>query len=350
MNIENVMETLCDWIQTPVEKPYKTIKPLARHKNSFALITFFFCLSYFPMWRSTVGDATSLTSFRRDGSLMALGTQPFVMSSMIAGIIPYKLESHHKELCGFLLSIMQATLFGSVGSWLSLATIAYIIMESNLWLKHYGSMGLSTGLICVNASIRFMMHLGWSSLSTTLVVFALSWITECNVKVPVVHRRARLSHSAAASLPVMYNNTSAYVVYISLMEWIIWFGVPYSPLLLSQTLGLHTPIVAVIMASSVHIINKEWYKLQNRTGYDMVIKWQKQKMSIRGWRSIRRSGQFVEKIIIQCVNQNTILLMCMWFVGLLLQPSIPVTTIMILVEVVQEYLPKGVWHSLTSRE
>ena len=136
----------------------------------------------------------------------------------------------------------------------------------------------------------------------------------------------------------MYNSTTALIMYYTLMETIsTWY--PPATVLLPRTLSMAVMIAAPCLYLGVYTINNRLASLNKQTGSDLINNWKKQKYTLKGWRDPKKMSKYIQNIIDRNVHWNTVFICLLWTLGVLYRPSVGITTLFILISVVQKHRP-----------
>jgi len=316
------------------EPPIKKIPLREKHFNT-AIATFFgLVLANIPLFYGDVFIHTrnNLVTFRVDGTWMQLGTQPFVFGSMVANLLFDNQVNTRSRALGFVFSIIMA----NNHHWLctvQLIGVSCLILQVLTYLETHGSVNLSTALICAHAS-KNIICLSPSIVSVVVLILFVSWLGELVITIPLTHMQ-RKSQTMSMQLPIMYNSTTALVMYYTLIEAISTF---FPPILLLQSNRIQwsTIVAATALLIGLHFFNRYLPIMEERTGKHLIQKWKKQHYTIKGWRSPQQMAKYVQRIIDNNVQWNTIILFALWCLGVLLQPPVSVTTLFILTSTVKQ--------------
>lgn len=322
----------------------------AREKNFNTAVVTIICLvfSVIPLFGSNIEeDIESTVSFRSKGTLMQLGTQPFVFASFLLGFVKDSSPSGQRQqyVAGFVLSIIQSVQWcyqNSILGGLQLLCMSYLLLQVLVWLETFGSISLSSVLIFASASQKIVtsvltpLTLVW----TLALILLVTWLEKLCVTIPLTHKSAR--HVQSMPIPLLYNNTTALVIYFTVIETISSVFPPFALLFLGQH-PIVTLVTLTVMFVSIVYINKELPRMQKTTGRDTVSNWRKQSYTVKGWRH-KSAVKYVQRVIDKNLVWNSVIVYVLWILGTIFPPSCGITTLFIVVSV-----PKSLGESLWSQ-
>jgi len=345
-----------EYIIYPFEKVSRKISIREKHFNTAMFTLIALMLSEVPLIGGTRTNEMSEVTFSVAGTLMQLGTQPFVFASMAAPFIfeepkvvtkgkkkKKKIRDTTKDnyplLLGLALSWLMSFRWGYAIGWfagIQLALVAVCLLQSMIYLRERGSISPSTALIFAHASKRILVSSYYSParfIWTVLLFGLVAWIESLHVNIQLQHMKLR-KHKTAVPLPVMYNSTSALIMYYTLVECITGWFRP-ARILLSQQWSWTIIITIPIMFAAIWFINKKLPKMNNQKASDLVKQWKEQQLSIAGWRDPKRIHKHVQNIVNKNVLWNTIFLCFLWSLGFIYTPAVGVTTLFILLSTIK---------------
>ena len=329
-----MLGTIGSWINEP-RKPARLIPDRQKYFNSLMVIGIYFLASFIPLFGGQVSNNVmkSITIFQVHGSLMTLGTQPYIIASMCGQFMDIK-EEHQMLVVGFLLSLIQIVVYSrSLMIILQLTLVSWSLFKAMSWLRYNGTVNLTSGLLFLNSSGQFIrFFFSWGTLPTLLFVAFAASINDCSVPIPISHQKSK-HQPIGTSIPIMYNGTTALIICYTVFEYIKWF-------FNSNVLMF---IEKLAMGFFIYFMNQNLHKQQGRTGLDLIKQWKSKGYSIKGWRSIPKQGKYIENIIQQCLVQNTMIIILLWLLGYVFQPTVPLTTLLMMTELVQKHVPKTLW-------
>jgi preprotein translocase subunit SecY len=342
------MDSLEPYVIYPFAAINRKIPQREKYLNTVIFTVIALMASEIPLFGGIATDSTSEVTFKVSGTLMQLGTQPFVFASMAAPFLfdknKDKDSQHSSDILGLVLSVFMAFQWAyRESSWiggLQLCAVAWALVQAEVYLKDRGAISPSTALIFANASRQLLLSIFVSPVSFvwTLILFvAVACIESLNVSVPLTHQKYR-HQSTGMELPVMYNSTTALIMYYTLMETIsTWY--PPATVLLPRTLSMAVMIAAPCLYLGVYTINNRLASLNKQTGSDLINNWKKQKYTLKGWRDPKKMSKYIQNIIDRNVHWNTVFICLLWTLGVLYRPSVGITTLFILISVVQKHRP-----------
>lgn len=331
-----MLEAISDALIIPFDAPRRKLPTRERHFNTGVAVVGALLLAHVPLFMSTVrevGDGT-VTYYVR-GTLMHLGTQPFAVAHMAAMFLDAD-DRKHTTALGLLTAVAMAAqwTFATGEYWIcgaQLALVALGMAQVMSWLEHRGSASLSTALIFVHAAERMVGALfSWSALFAAILVGVVSWLDGLAVTVPLNHTRRR-TQPLSQELPVMYNSTTALIMYSTLTEIL---GALYAP-----AHALRHPIYgAPVLFGAVWAINKQLPELHETSGRQLVRAWKKNQLAVKGWRDTGAMTAYVQRLIDRNVWWNTVILCSLWFAAAVFRPAITPTTIFILTATAKQHV------------
>ena len=135
----------------------------------------------------------------------------------------------------------------------------------------------------------------------------------------------------------MYNSTTGLVMYYTIIEVLAGMYAPVA-ILQHNTLEWSTGIAAIALFTGLHYLNKLLPEMEEKTGFHLIKKWNKQQYTIKGWRSQQKMAQYIQRIVDRNVYWNTIILFVLWCIGVLFKPSISVSTLFILTSTAKQHI------------
>ena len=333
-----MLSTFASYIQLSVEKPRRVITTREKYLNSILAILGFFIISRVPLYGSIdTLEKTSWVHFRIAQSWFALGFLPYTLATLIAEM--RKIEELADAVgLGFLVSLAHIGYAYGI-SWPSVQMIftSWLMMQALLWQRVYGAIPLSKGLVFFYGSTQFVQNMPtFGTLWSIALSAVFLYLFECTV--PVSISQQKIKHCPmCANISVLHNGTTPLTLYYVCLECLIWFDLAPSALM-SNDWTYWSIVSALLVGIFVYAINGRLHRYKRRTGLDLVKAWEKQRYFIKGWRSTELQGQYVEKIIQQCLAKNTTLLVVLSCVSTVLRPSIPFPTLCVMTELALKLL------------
>lgn len=333
-----------EYVIYPFSKVTHKIPQRQQYLNTVIFTVIALMASEIPLFGGTKTDENAEVTFQVSGTLMQLGTQPFVFASMAAPFLFDKEDKHSSDLLGLILSVLMAFQWGyRESSWVGcfqLCVVAWTLLQAEVYLKDRGAISPSTALIFANASRRLGLSIFIEPISFTwalILLVAVAWIEALSVSVPLTHQKYR-HQSTGMELPVMYNSTTALIMYYTLLETIgTWY--PPAMVLLPKSLQRSVLVAAPCLYIGVYLINSRLAALNQQTGSDMIQNWKKQKYTLKGWRDPTKMSKYIQNIIDRNVHWNTAFICILWTLGVLYRPSVGITTLFILIGTVKKHRP-----------
>lgn len=332
------------YVVYPFEKVRRKIPEREKHFNILLFTIIALIASEIPLFGGIRSENHSEVTFTVSGTLMQLGTQPFVFASMAAPFIFEETKRNTSNILGLLMSFFMASQWAWMNSsWtggIQLCFISWLLLQAEVYLEDRGSVSPSTALIFANAARKVLLSIFLQPLSFIwmfVLVGLVAWIETLNVSVPLTHMKYR-HQSTGMELPVMYNSTTALIMYYTLMETIGSWYRPAGIMIAKQfdlTLFLSIPCLYL----GVYFINSRLAVFNKQTGRDLVEKWKKQKYTIKGWRDPKKMYRYVQNLIDRNVHWNTVFICALWTLGFIFRPAVGITTLFILISTVKRYQP-----------
>ena len=324
------------------ETPQRKVPMRQRHFRTALVVLSALALSHIPLYKSVyeVADVHSALTFFVRGTLMHIGTQPFALADMAVSLIDK--EDKHGRLYGLGLAICMTLhwVYTTSQHWIcavQLVAVAVAMANAMNYLDVYGSISLSTALIFCNASARIITTFFTPS---TLVILALvgiiSWLHGLVITVPLTHTRRRTQH-ISMELPIMYNSTTALILYTTFTETLTTF-VPKLAVLNQRTIEPSTLLTAACLFGAIYHINKHLPEVQQTSGRDLIEAWTRENYVIRGWHSKKRMSLYVQMLVERNIWWNTAILCALWTVALACRPVVLPSTIFILTSTAKQYV------------
>lgn len=340
-NYINIIES---YMVYPFEKVRRKIPMREKHLYTFIFTVIALIASEIPLVGGIRTDYSSEVTFKVSGTLMQLGTQPFVFASMATPFIFEKEEKQNSNVLGLLLSFFMALQWAwNNSSWfggLELCFIGWALLQAEVYLKDRGSISPTTALIFANASRKVLLSIFLQPISfiwMAILIVVVAWIETLNVSIPLTHMKYR-HQSTGMELPVMYNSTTALIMYYTVIETIAtWY--PPSRFLMSNRIEKSVFLAAPMLYIGVYAINKQLSTLNKQNGKDLVQKWKEQKYTIKGWRDPKKMYKYVQNIIDRNIYWNTIFICALWTLSVIYPPSVGITTLFILIGTVKRHRP-----------
>lgn len=335
------------------EKPMQKIPMREKHLNTLVATVVILLLAHIPLIYGYVPVKTpdNLVTFRVDGTWMQLGTQPFVFASMAAGFI-FDKDEHLKtrsRALGLLFAIILSLKwsFWMNHHWfcaVQLIIVSYILLQVITYLDTYGSIQLSTALICAHASENILQSIfSVSIIWALMLIIFVSWIEGLGVTIPLTHLK-RKSATMSMLIPVMYNSTTSLVMYYTVVEMLASLYEPFN-ILQSNTFTWHTIVAAMVLFGGIYYSNQHLPELEEKSGRHLIKEWKQQQYTIKGWRSEQKMATYVNNIISRNVYWNTIILFGLWSFGIVFKPPVSPTTLFILTSTAKQLKPiSSLWN------
>lgn len=342
MEMISILDNLEKWLVYPFEKVSRKIPDREKHFNILVFTLFSLLASCIPLWGSHVRDSGSEISFKIFGSLMQLGTQPFVFSSMVSPFLFKEPKKSTTNIVGFLLSILMSFHWiltkGSFIGGIELMLMSLFLLNAEFYLEERSLISATTSLIIANASSKILMSIYFRPIAFIwmwVLVLLVSWIDSLSVSVPLTHMKHR-HQSTGVELPVMYNSTSALIMYYTVFETFAHWYKPFGIFLPSE-LDYSFLFGAFFVWVGIYVINKKLTDINKTNGRDLVSKWKKQKYTLKGWRDPKKMSKYVQNIVDRNVQWNTVFTCVLWTLSKLFPAPVGVTTLFILISTVKRH-------------
>lgn len=310
-----MIDRIASWMWKP-NPPDRLVPMRQRYFHSIATVVLFYLLSWVPVTDDRV-DSQATTSFQVSGSLMAIGTQPFVVARIF----------HSEPVVGFLLAAAQSLYrwWGHPWHVLLFCAVSWCTLQVIYWLKYNGRPSLTAGLVALDTASR-LYTLNWRIAPAIITATAMLICYDFTLPVPISHKRVK-HRPISASISIMYNGVVALVLFYTALEFIEFFvSVP--------RVWLELPGAVIC----VWCLNPMWHKRNKRTGWDLMKGWKQKGYSLKGWRSMQRQGQFVERTIQQCLYHSSIVIIIGSVFDILLAYPVRLTPLMMTLELVRSSL------------
>lgn len=328
------IDSISDYVLYPFEKVRRQIPERQKHFNTAIFVAIALMLAEIPLVGGIRVDEQTQATFRVSGTLMQLGTQPFVFASMLTPVLFKKDEKNADNVLGLLFSVVMAGQWAyNNDSWfggIELCVVGWALLQAETYLSTRGSVSPSTALIFANGSRRILSSVYGHPLSfawTAVLFVVVAWIETLVVTLPLTHIRYR-SQTTSMPIPVMYNSTTALVMYYTLVETLANIYPPANVLIAKSPADML--IAAPCFYLGTWFINKRLPSFNNRTAKDLVTGWKEQKYALKGWRDPSRMYKFVQNIMDRNIRWNTVFLCLLWTCTLLYPPTVSVTTLFIM--------------------
>jgi preprotein translocase subunit SecY len=298
---------------------------------TIVLSIFAFVLGYVPLYGGFYDKSNATMTYRKGGTMMTLGTQPFVMAGMLYNLA---FGSNRKERedkpdsisVGLLLSLAQCINFaikGYVAAAVQLSCISFLMLNLIHISDTLEKVSLSTALIVAQGSLRITGSDWVSNTLSLLCIFSFCYIHEMHIPVRLKHKKQRTMTSV--KLPLLYSGTTPLIIYYTLEEW------------LSSYTSIFLPIFVALPA--IFGLCYYWPQVASTTGYDLGRKYAEQDFTLHGYRDASAVGKFLQRQVTRLTYVNALILVAMASVTSILNPSVSAGTLLIVVQAVQEHMP-----------
>ena len=300
---------------------------------TIALSVFAFTLGYIPLVGGFYDNTNATMTYRKGGTMMTLGTQPFVMAGMLynlafGGNKEGREDNPDGLSLGLIFSIGQCAGFAFKGYILAAAQLAIIslaLCNAMHFCNKLSTVPLSTALIIAQGALKITKS-DWVSNTLSLIcIFCFCYVSEMHIPVRLKHKKQRATTSV--KLPLLYSGTTPLVIYYTLEEWLASYA------------SIYMPILAALPA--VFGLCYYWPRVANTTGYDLGKKYAKQDFTLHGFRDASAVGKFLHRQVTRLTFINAMILVVMASVTALLNPSVSAGTLLIMVQSVQEQMPQN---------
>lgn len=280
------------------------------HTPTIYLTILFFLLSYVPLWGNEQDSFQYTMTFNRANTWMALGTQPFVVASMMSNLWNKEMPPERTLTLGFILYTLQALTYNPM-SYLQLLVTGWGLYNA---IHHTDStkISLTTSLILVNGSLRFIQSGFLGIVLSSCCIFALCYVSQMYLPILLTHTKSR--QITSSKLNVTYNGNTPLIVYYTLVEWMP-FQVPF-----------------LLLIPCVYWLCTVWPSVADTTGYSLVNKYAKDDLTLKGWRSRSGMGKHVDTQVRLLCKINACLLIAMATATTLLPTRVSCGTLLILVQ------------------
>jgi len=337
-----ILTSVEEYVVYPFEKVLKKVPNRQKHFNTAIFVVIALILSEIPLLGGVRQEELSEVTFKVSGTLMQLGTQPFVFASMLYPFLFEKKAKNRNQtanVLGLFLSFIMAFQWsynnGHWGGGLQLCGIAFLLLQSDSYLEERGSVQPTTALIFANAAKGILMSVVVAPVSfvwTVLLITLVAWIESLVVTVALTHMKSR-SQNQSMPLPVMYNSTTCLIMYYTLVETISTWYVPSAVLLSKNPFDLLYAAPCLYIGTT--LINKNLSTFNEQNGKDVVNNWHSEKYTLKGWRDPKKMYKYVQNIIDRNVLWNTIFICALWTLSILFPPAVGITTLFIMIGAVK---------------
>lgn len=317
-----------------------------KHFNSLLFTILFYCLSFVPLYElRSESKFNSVVSFSSAGTLMTIGTQPFIFGSMVSKYMDKENPYETGMAIGFLASLIQATTIGLKIDSILLTCMTIAMYQAQIYIHKKGSVDLSSALIFIRASsgLAISIYQAPSYCITTCITICIClFIDSFVVHIPIKSSVSR--YGSSIPLKMMYNGMTPLITWETSLEgyYSLLVSLGYEHIAFYLIPGYH--IVSFILYSfGLITISLSWQYITKSNGYTMIANWKKEKIHLKGYRSDQAAGKFVNDTINQLVKWNTIFLYGLWLCGMLFPHAIAPTTCLILISVVKEHWIEDLW-------
>lgn len=301
-----------------------------KHFNTVVFVVVVLILSEIPLIGSLVTAHTSKSEvvFQVSGTLMELGTRPFMLASLFSSSLP----NEYKHSCwglivSWLMAIQWSYANNNIIGGIQLCTVGWCLHQAEVYLDRRGSLSSTGALILANSSSRIVSSTGKPLLFiwTIVMLLIVQWIHMLHVRIPMISQKQR-SQPTAAQLPIMYNSTTALILYYTFVETVASWYTPFYALL-GYTKGIGLVVVVPFVWCSIWFINKHLSTAKKRDAKDIIGEWSKQNYTMKGWRNKSAMYKHIQKLISRNVVWNTIIICSMWTLGLACPSAVGVTSL-----------------------
>lgn len=289
--------------------------------ETVAIAVGLYILSKVPLWHSTV-EAYNMV-FARHGTLMTLGTGPFISSAMAYNLAFKDKNERHALLCGLALSLAQSAYMGltyGAPAAFALAAMSFVIFNAIRICRELGQLDLSSALIIANASQRLFEGDVLSTCLTFIIVCGVSYLNNMCIPVRLMHTKSR--HITSTRLPLMYSGNTPLVVYYTLSE--------FSPIGVPLLVGL----------PFIYGLAMYWPTVAETTGHDLLREYEEKDFTLKGWRDKKRMGKHIHRQVDTLVRYNAAILVAMAVVSYYLRPSVNCGTLLIVTQALASLEPR----------
>jgi len=325
----------------PFKNPTRKIPVREKCMNTVLFVVLALAMAEIPLTGGMRGPNLSQITFKSSGTLMQLGMQPFAFASMLSPfVIGTQKDGHSTDVLGFIMSCIMSAHWGMNNGWIGtvqMIAVAFGILQAEVYLKPRTITSPSTALVFANASKELVLSSYIQPVSfvwTLALMCVVSWVDSLQVTIPMAHTKAR-GQTVAAPLPVMYNSTSALVLYYTAVELLAHWYRPAS-VLISRSRNAYTILSLACLCAGVAFINTYLSALYEKNASLVVKKWKEENYSLKGWRDTKRIHKFVQRVINRNVRWNSIFICVLTGLGYVYPTSVGVTTLFIMLSTVKE--------------
>lgn len=303
MNIIEHLNSVLDFIHGILVYEFKTSTFTKRRAYFNVLCCAFFCfiLSRIPL---ETGEAyTSITTFHVSNSWMHIGFRPY----MCIYFLGYWLENDRYKRNRLRVLYLILSLFFLIDkSWIVcgiLMSVSLCMVQMDAWLSKNSSIPLNTLLLLiVFCRDHCLRPLAWVGL------FSIICLNLGGITLPMVHMKRRLQPQSA-KIPLFYHGGGPLIMYVRIVELLAMFWSPIGDYLLSSSTFFIICGAELLKCCIVYIFSQYWAKWYKKTGFDLAKHWQKQRFTLKGWRSTSSMGKHIDRLIQRNIKWD-ILLTC----------------------------------------
>lgn len=345
LEMEAVFDSMGTWLINDVKKPMRLVPLRQKHFTTTIAVVIALVFANIPLFFGTEQVTTydDSVTFRVYGTWMQLGTQPFVFAGMLSALIfdkndDFKLRT---RVLGFIIAVFNAVQWtvASQQSWLCTAQLIFVsygMLQVLEYLDIYGSVEFSTALIFARAAENIVVSLASTgTIWTVALILIVAWLDGLVVTLPLSYKNGRQRISMPLSL--MYNSTSALIMYSTALESILMFF-PGINMLADYTWGRQLFLSVPCVYLAVFWLNRHLPELEQTSGRHLVKKWKKDGYKMKGWRKDTSMSQYVQTLIDRNVFWNSIFICVLWSFGHIFKPSTNVTTLFILTSATKRHV------------
>lgn len=334
MRFESTLNSICDSVGIQDAPKTLKVKPLDRMVTTILFTTVIFMGGFIPLYGGPgiVQTARGIAFYTVEGSWMSVGLQPFITVSMIQDLVWKDMPRRFSRLAGLAWCVANAMIYGyQNSSWavfLQLAAISGACVHALQYNDHKGLLSLHSSTLFMNAATNFVYGIPnlWGTSVSIVLAFAMLWLDTLHVPFNLSAFRGRSAYSQG--LPLMIHGTTPLIIVYSAIETLMKVSRGYVDLRPNDF------VRATVFLLGVYGMATQYAGVSSNTGYHIVKQWEKQKVALKGWRSGKMMGRFVNRTVEDNARWNGIVLCALWVISTTLKPTVSGTTLLLMMGIV----------------
>lgn len=311
----------------------------------FVIATFYIILGEIQIYTPNVKREDTIVSYTSDGSLMALGTQPFITIFtyhsilQLIGIRQFSANNNVFNMLGFVLSLVLSIKLGieyGIQVAILLGIVAYSLSIS-IGLTDNRKLKIVSVILFINLCDK-LFHQSTIGIipgaTIILLCFTFSVMSDFGIGLPFCSTKIK-NVTYTHHVPLMLNGTSPMIVYYTLYEGFM----SIAPGSLMSKINIDNIIIAEILKTMMFMACTYYicWNLDSINGRKMVKEYKKNNMKLRGWGD-DSSTRFIDSYIKQLKIANVMCLWVFWFSRYFVT-AVDVISVMHCMDLAKEYTP-----------